>query len=66
MNTDKFKLLLKRITELTRSLVYPINPTEASNAKEQDWLRGYRCLVHAEIESYFAQFFSEFDLKQAA
>lgn len=54
-NTRRYTQLSKRISKIEISYLPAINPTGNYSAKQQDDLRAYLLLVHAEIESYFEE-----------
>lgn len=54
-NTKRFNQLEKRITIIENSYLPKISPTGAYSNKEQDDLRAFLLLIHAEIESYFEE-----------
>lgn len=47
-----FRALLRRIRELEKHLVPPIDPTGTYDDAAYDRMRGFRLLIHAEIEDY--------------
>jgi hypothetical protein len=49
----RYRLLEKRLTQLrARMLPAKFSPTGVYSDRQLDWVRGYRVLVHAEIEAY--------------
>lgn len=50
--SPRFRQLQKRLTELRNHFVPPIEPTGVYSDRQYDRVRGYRLLVHAEIESF--------------
>lgn len=54
-NTKRYSQLSKRIVVIEKSYLPVVNPTGNYSNKEQDDLRAFLLLVHAEIESYFEE-----------
>ena len=54
-NTKRFNQLEKRIKVIESSYLPKISPTGSYSNKEQDDLRAFLLLIHAEIESYFEE-----------
>ncbi len=63
-NTKRYIQLFKRISVIENSFLPNVNSTGNYSNKEQDDLRAYLLLIHAEIESYFEEV-SEEKAKQA-
>lgn len=52
-NSRRFKTLVSRLSYLERSLLPASKPNGRYSKKEEDRIRSYVVLVHAEIESFF-------------
>jgi|SRR5579862_1696934 len=55
MALTRFQELKKRIRELGENLLPAISPTGTYTVRELDRVRGYRLLVHAEVESFLEE-----------
>jgi hypothetical protein len=51
--SKNFNELIRRIKLIEKNLLPSIKPIGDYTKKEQDMIRGYRLLVHAELEAYF-------------
>ena len=54
-NSRRYKQLESRIRAIENNLMPKIKPSGNYTKKEQDFIRGYLMLVHAEIEAYFEE-----------
>ncbi|MCD7972667.1 MAG: hypothetical protein LUG18_08360 [Candidatus Azobacteroides sp.] len=57
--STKYQMLETRIRELETNLLPPSNPLGSYTSKEQDFIRAYCLLCHAEIEAYIEDYTSE-------
>lgn len=55
MASTRFIILNRRLSELERHYIRKIDPANFSTNRNQDLLRGYRCLVHAEFEAFLEE-----------
>ncbi|HRI48284.1 MAG TPA: HEPN domain-containing protein [Ignavibacteriaceae bacterium] len=53
--SQKYNKLIKRLDQLKVNLLPSVRGKGYYNKKEQDFMRGYRLLVHAELEAYFEE-----------
>ena len=58
-NSRRFLVLKKRVVQLGRDLLPPVNPVGGYSLQDQDQIRGFRILVHAEVEAFLEDLASE-------
>ena len=63
-NSTRYNKLSRRITVIESSYLPSVNSLGNYSSKEQDDIRAYLLLIHAEIESYFEEI-SEEKVKKA-
>lgn len=52
-NSARYKSLTARLSELQKNLIPPTSPTGSYTVQEQDQIRAFKLLVHAEFEAFF-------------
>ena len=58
-NSTRYNKLSRRITVIESSYLPSVNSLGNYSSKEQDDIRAYLLLIHAEIESYFEEISEE-------